>query len=86
VPLFRILLLAAAVLVVNGAIAQPLLVVGRESTVTRQILISSTFYVVLNLLLIPPLGSYGAAWVFVGTAALGTAWLIPVYVRQFFKR
>jgi O-antigen/teichoic acid export membrane protein len=85
VPLFRILLLAAAVFVMNGAIAQPLLVVGRESTVTRQILISSTFYVVLNLLLIPRFGGYGAAWVYVASAVLGTAWLIPVYVRQFLK-
>jgi O-antigen/teichoic acid export membrane protein len=85
VPLFRILLLAAAVFVVNGAIAQPLLVVGRESTVTRQILVSATFYVGMNLLLIPRFGSYGAAWVYAASAVLGTIWLIPVYVRQFHK-
>ena len=84
VPTFRILLLAAAVLTVNGAIAVPLLAYGKESCITRQVAFTAVLYLGSNMVLIPRFGPNGAAWVYLGAVLFGTIWLIPTYKKEFF--
>jgi O-antigen/teichoic acid export membrane protein len=75
----RLLLLGAAALAINGAVAQPLLATGRERAVTLQVAATAIVCGVANLLLIPKFGAIAAAWVYLSAAVFGTVCLLPAY-------
>jgi O-antigen/teichoic acid export membrane protein len=82
VSFLRILIIAASVLTLNGAIAQPLLASGYEVAVFKQISFTALVNVVLNLILIPHFGAYGAALTYLISVIFATAWLIPIYYKR----
>jgi len=82
VSFLRILIIAASVLTLNGAISQPLLASGHEAAVFKQILLTALLNVVLNLILIPHFGAYGAALTYLISVIFATAWLLPIYYKR----
>ena len=82
VSFLRILIVAASVLTLNGAIAQPLLATGHEASVFKQILATAVLNVVLNLILIPRYGAHGAALAYTVSSIFATVWLLPIYSKR----
>jgi len=81
-PILQILMIAAAVLTINGALSQPLLAAGNESGVFWQILFTAVVNVVLNLSFIPSYGAAAAAGVYLASQIFGTLWLFFLYRRR----
>ncbi|NLV29624.1 MAG: flippase [Acidobacteria bacterium] len=81
-PILQILMIAAAVLTINGALSQPLLAAGSESGVFWQILFTAVVNVVLNLSFIPSYGAAAAAGVYLASQVFGTLWLFFLYRRR----
>jgi O-antigen/teichoic acid export membrane protein len=84
-PLLAILMVAAGVLSLNGALSQPLLAAGHEGLVFVQVLLTAVGNVVLNLLVIPQWGATGAAWVYLASVTMGTLLLVPFYLARLLR-
>ncbi len=82
VPFLGVLIIAASVLALNGAVAQPLLASGYEASVLKQTAVTAIMNASLNLVLIPYFGAYGASLAYMISVIIGTICLLPAYLRR----
>lgn len=82
---FIVLVVASAVVTINGALSQPLLAAGEERIVFLVVFVTAIFNIVFNIIFIPKYGGKGAAWVYLASVFLSTILLLPVYIRRLVK-
>jgi O-antigen/teichoic acid export membrane protein len=78
-PIFCLLLIAGACLVLQGAIEQPLLACGYERSVFAVVAATAGLSVAANLTLVPRSGAYGAAISFLSCSVFSAAALFLLY-------
>ncbi|MFH1259983.1 MAG: flippase [Elusimicrobiota bacterium] len=82
VPVFQWLIVGAAIYSISGPFAQSLLAMGFEKSVLRQVSGCAVINLILNFILIPRFGAYGAVWSYISAELLAAIWIITVFYSK----